>query len=147
MQPQSLRFKHPPPPEIFKHEVINSKVFHRWGGLKQRGKSLLDAFSSDHSQHLIFHGCSCDRGHENKNCGKRNQSSDCCAIAQPEDTLTKHHLCSINTSTERFITLTLSLINNWRWRPACQRCSQSKVPRRDWLSLSVYTLTIRLTHP
>lgn len=35
---------------------------------------------------------------KNKNCGKRNQSSDCCAIAQPEDTLTKHHLCSINTS-------------------------------------------------
>lgn len=63
-------------------EVINHKVFHGWGGLKQRTKSLDYTLALDLSQHLGFLKYSHDKGHENKSYGKRNKSSDCCAITK-----------------------------------------------------------------
>lgn len=94
------------------HEVINYKVFHGWGRLDQSGKSLLGTFALDHSQRLMFLQCSCDRGHENKSCGKRNQSSDCCAITQPNN---------------RHINFLPTLINNQS--PAHQLCTYGSQER------------------
>lgn len=64
-----------PPPS---RAAINYKVFHGWGG---KDKSLLDTSTLDYSQLLRFLKYCCSRGHHNISCGKKNQSSDCCATA------------------------------------------------------------------
>lgn len=95
------------------HEVINYKVFHGWGG---KDKSLLDTSALDYSQLLRFLKYGSSSSVSQVNCGKKDQSSDCCTTTQNSEKTHCHHLWWKSSS----LTLRICLFPPWR-QISCER--------------------------